>query len=109
MSGPETTMEISDAWYAGRDRSKASSSPFGGSGQGSKRAANPFGPDSRTKPFIEPANLSPTMKAIPVDDTPWYKKITLGQVVSHHSRLPAYVAGIFVPCCLHSMVVSTEY
>ena len=41
---------------AGRDRSKPTSSPFGGSTQGAKRAANPFGPDSRSKPFIEPAN-----------------------------------------------------
>lgn len=63
----------------GRDRSKkATTSPFGGS---SPKAANPFGPDSRSKPFIEPADLSPTMKAIPIDDTPWYKKITLSQVV----------------------------
>lgn len=74
----KTTMFL----FAGRDRSKSTSSPFGGSGSGTKRAANPFGPDSRSKPFIEPANLSPTMKPIPIDDTPWYKKITLGQVVS---------------------------
>ncbi len=68
---------------AGRDRSKSSSSPFGDSSQKpAKKVANPFGPDSRSKPFSEPADLSPTMKAIPIDDTPWYKKITVAQVVS---------------------------
>ena len=68
---------------AGRDRSKSSSSPFGDSSQKpAKKVANPFGPDSRSKPFSEPAELSPTMKAIPIDDTPWYKKITVAQVVS---------------------------
>lgn len=66
----------------GRDRSKSSSSPFGDSTQKpAKKVANPFGPDSRSKPFSEPADLSPTMKAIPIDDTPWYKKITVAQVV----------------------------
>lgn len=76
-----TSKENTRLFGEGRDRSKPSSSPFGGPSQGAKRAANPFGPDSRPKPFIEPANLSPTMKAIPIDDTPWYKKITIGQVV----------------------------
>ncbi|KAL3152239.1 hypothetical protein ABBQ32_001321 [Trebouxia sp. C0010 RCD-2024] len=82
-----TSKENTRLFGEGRDRSKPTSSPFGGSSQGAKRAANPFGPDSRSKPFIEPANLSPTMKAIPIDDTPWYKKITLGQVVCHLCRL----------------------
>ena len=70
---------------AGRARSKSTASPFGAAGQkSSKRAANPFGTSesSISKPFTEPENLSPTMKPIPVDDTPWYKKITLSQVVS---------------------------
>ena len=46
------------------------------------------------------------MKAIPIDDTPWYKKITLSQVVSitkakaHFVQAWVYLAecGIVV-CC----------
>jgi len=63
----------------GRSQQK---SPFGSSGNtGAKRNANPFGPEKGTRTFNEPADLSPTMKPIPIDDTPWYKKITLSQVV----------------------------
>lgn len=77
-SSTESTRLFGEA----RDRSKSTASPFGGSGQ-SKRAANPFGTSqsSTSKPFTEPENLSPFTKPLPVDDTPWYKKITLSQVV----------------------------
>jgi hypothetical protein len=59
--------------------SASPSSPFGAAA--AKPKPNPFGTSSSVKPFIEPSGLSPTMKPEPLDQTPWYKKITFGQVV----------------------------
>lgn len=83
---------------AGRIQQK---SPFGSSGNtGAKRNANPFGPEKGSRSFSEPADLSPTMKPIPIDDTPWYKKITLAQVVSSigicHGENPLYLRACVV-------------
>ena len=83
---------------AGRSQQK---SPFGSSGNtGAKRNANPFGPEKGSRSFSEPADLSPTMKPIPIDDTPWYKKITLAQVVSSigicHGENPLYLRACVV-------------
>ena len=68
--------------------SRKPANPFGDDSAPPQRIAkgptNPFGsgPSSAAKPFIEPSGLSPTMKPAPLDDTPWYKKITFGQIVS---------------------------
>lgn len=81
--------------FVGRSQQK---SPFGSSGNtGAKRNANPFGPEKGTRTFNEPADLSPTMKPIPIDDTPWYKKITLSQVVSNHSPSLNAIHAFLVP------------
>lgn len=84
--------------FVGRSQQK---SPFGSSGNtGAKRNANPFGPEKGIRTFNEPADLSPTMKPIPIDDTPWYKKITLSQVVSHHSSSLNAIHASLVPSCI---------
>ncbi len=54
--------------------------PFGPS-TSSPTPASPFNSSMQRKPFGEPAGLSPEMQPIAIDETPWYKKITLAQVV----------------------------
>jgi hypothetical protein len=62
----------------------AKPTPFGGgaiesplSGQSPFRSA----PSAR-KPFQEPSGLSPDMEISPISDVPWWRSITLTQVVS---------------------------
>lgn len=53
-------------------------SPFGPSG-----GASPFGtPGTSRKPVIEPMGLSPDMQPADIEQTPWWKKITVTQIVS---------------------------
>lgn len=54
---------------------KATISPFGPSS-----GSLPFEPPAR-KPSIEPRNLSPDMQPDSLEETPWWTKITLTQVV----------------------------
>jgi len=55
--------------------SKPTVSPFGTAG-----TPLPFEPKA-TKPSIEPRNLSPDMQPDRIEETPWWTKITLTQVV----------------------------
>lgn len=55
--------------------SKPTASPFGTAG-----TPLPFEPKA-TKPSIEPRNLSPDMQPDRIEETPWWTKITLTQVV----------------------------
>jgi len=55
--------------------SKPTVSPFGSAG-----TPLPFEPKA-TKPSIEPRNLSPDMQPDRIEETPWWTKITLTQVV----------------------------
>lgn len=65
-------------------------SPFGGAAP----AASPFGAAPSASPFgaqrklMEPEGLSPTMPAMPVSKDPWWKKITLTQVVRNTNNAP---------------------
>ncbi len=56
---------------------KATMSPFGPS---SASTSLPFEPMAR-KPAIEPRDLSPDMQPDRLEETPWWTKITLTQVV----------------------------
>lgn len=97
-------MPVNLCEIVGRSQQK---SPFGSSGNtGAKRNANPFGPEKGIRTFNEPADLSPTMKPIPIDDTPWYKKITLSQVVSHHSSSLNAIHALLVPSRIRFVMFS---
>ncbi|KAK9816950.1 hypothetical protein WJX72_007333 [[Myrmecia] bisecta] len=72
--------------------STGSSSPFASSsppkaaapsaaGKSPPGRANPFGGSVAKKPFNEPVGLSPGMQPADMDEEPWWKKITVAQVV----------------------------
>lgn len=56
-------------------------SPFGGAAKAPSGPANPFGSSSSPRPFIEPSGMSPDMQQYPMSTEPWWKQITITQVV----------------------------
>ena len=69
----------------------AKPTPFGGGAvEAPLSSASPFrsAPSSR-KPFQEPSGLSPDMEISPISDVPWWRSISLTQVVSLVPHLAA--------------------
>lgn len=74
---------LSSLVVTGQERGapKAAVSPFGGAAKAPAGPANPFGSSSSPRPFIEPSGMSPDMQQYPMSTEPWWKQITLTQVV----------------------------
>lgn len=88
----EATPSNSGALFSA-DKTKMS--PFGPT----STASNPFESTPTKRSPLEPKGLSPSMEAVPVDSTPWWKKITLTQVVivlSFTTIISLMIATFFV-------------
>ena len=87
-----TRVRFPHAVSAGQERGavKPAVSPFGGAAKAAKPAvqANPFGSSSSIspRPFKEPDGMSPDMQQYPISEEPWWKQITVVQLVRpfHH-------------------------
>lgn len=66
-----------------RGAQKPAVSPFGAAAKAPGGPANPFGSSSSMspRPFMEPDGMSPDMQQYPMSTEPWWKQITLVQVV----------------------------
>jgi len=82
-SSMDSRSEPTRTFPTGQERgaAKPAVSPFGGAAKAPSGPANPFGSGSSRQPFIEPSSMSPNMQPRPLDTEPWWKKITLVQVV----------------------------
>ena len=71
---------------AGQERGApkpAAVNPFGGAAKAPAGPANPFGSSSSSspRPFLEPNGMSPDMQQYPMSTEPWWKQITVVQLV----------------------------
>lgn len=82
QSKPESSGRLSEPFPLPGKSQLAKPSPFGGGAVKSPLGSqSPFGGPSSRKPFQEPSGLSPDMEISPISEVPWWRSITLTQVV----------------------------